>query len=236
MHHCEDRHRPDLTPNLYHFIRKENNINSSPPAVVLRDILKDGVIKATKSYIPGEIPSVCMTETPIAAIKWMRKYNSRFHDKYSQYGIGIPKEYFYIQGGRPILYIGDNEYYAIAKEMLNTDDDEKFNKVVNLIIKEITRGRIIIPYSEQWRVCRFTYWEDDGGGLQMGKDWRHEREWRKKEDLVLPTDPIVFVPAKKGKIDVPGALRRWLSEDANLIHCKGAKVYCLNEIESEEDL
>ncbi|MDC7826473.1 hypothetical protein PQS90_15070 [Pseudomonas sp. BLCC-B13] len=44
-------------------------------------------------------------------------------------------------------------------------------------------GRINIPKEELWRVVRLE--GVDGEGI----NWVHEREWRKKGDFTLPTDP-----------------------------------------------
>jgi hypothetical protein len=101
--------RPDLTPYLIHLTRK------SPGRTALANlfrILRSGVIKGTGSFVQGGkskngVKAACFMDVPFAALKYV--CSSKNSERYEAYGIVVRKQNVYLQGGRPVLYMSDDE-------------------------------------------------------------------------------------------------------------------------------
>lgn len=88
---------------------------------VLNQILGDGVLLGGNGYIKGSHTCVCFTEAPLvemaavfASVELAGQQNML---RYQPYGIGVPKEWLFQRGGRPVIYQPDDEYEKLPEEL-----------------------------------------------------------------------------------------------------------------------
>ena len=125
--------RRDLGNLLFHFtktpgkiieIEKERSkqILSDSPLSVLEKILSDGFLFGSSKNIRGGHECICFTESPISEIVSLFSLISIAESKdqktrYEPYGIAVTKDWFYSQGGRPVLYQPEREYHLLPEEL-----------------------------------------------------------------------------------------------------------------------
>ncbi|MDR2574359.1 MAG: hypothetical protein LBC94_08495 [Desulfovibrio sp.] len=104
--------RPDLTPYLLHFTKSKGD---SEAFDVLKQILKDGVLKKSKPEIEDENDEVvCFMDVPFHALKYILKGSNR--EQYDRYGVFIGKKLAYDRGVRPVAYMPCKEKRRMPKE------------------------------------------------------------------------------------------------------------------------
>lgn len=159
------RRRNDIVARLTHLTRATEEMDALE---VLVKILEDQKLigSTTQSgYIVGEIPAVCLQETPLEALAEHILYeNSSFKTveenevRYSGIGIRFNKVQVYRMGGRPVIY-----------------DKTDFLKS-------------ILPENQHWRIVNF-----DLDDLDHIIDWTHEREWRVPHELQFDYKSIELI-------------------------------------------
>lgn len=125
--------RPDMSPDLVHWI-KGNNDNDACDTLVL--IASSRQLIGGTEFVKGSYPCVCFTETPI----------TDFHvvaGRYRRFGIVVEKKWLYDQGGRPVIYQPDHEYY-------NLPDCQKWRHV------RYEPNDIDLTWEREWRVQKKT--------------------------------------------------------------------------------
>lgn len=100
--------RTDLSENLIHFTKGATREDAFKNLLA---IIQDGTIFANNGMIKGELNCVCFTEAPIEAL------DEKYYERYSPFGILLPKEYIYEQGGRPVIYQADEEYSILPDKI-----------------------------------------------------------------------------------------------------------------------
>lgn len=99
--------RADISEFLIHW----TSGNSYEEAFnVLYNILISKEIMGSTKNIKGGYTCVCFTETPA-------KYFSFHKRTYKPFGIGITKKYLYSEGGRPVIYESDKEFYLLPEDI-----------------------------------------------------------------------------------------------------------------------
>jgi hypothetical protein len=126
--------RRDFGNLLFHFTRTPNepsvkivsqngSVRESMPATagaVLEKILYEGQLRGTSRWTYG-YNCVCFTEAPI------QEFNSIFslveiaasekeRPRYEPYGIAVNKNWFFAQGGRPVIYDHPSTFEAFAED------------------------------------------------------------------------------------------------------------------------
>jgi hypothetical protein len=88
---------------------------------VLEQIMAAASLQGGNGYIKGDHTCVCFTETPLvemvsvfASIALAGQADGL---QYEPYGIGVPKEWLFRQGGRPVIYQSDAEYDQLPKDV-----------------------------------------------------------------------------------------------------------------------
>lgn len=107
--------RLDYSKNLYHWIKTTIPDNRKDDAYesafeVLKNILKDGVIKGGSRFITGGDNCVCFTESP-------EYFMSDDRSDYQPFGLAYLKEDIFIFGGRPVIYQPFEELQYLDKSM-----------------------------------------------------------------------------------------------------------------------
>ncbi len=91
-------------------------INS--PFDVLKEILISGVIRGSGNdgFIKGNQRAVCFSEIPLSAIHQFASPPTKEQAQYRFYGLSFSKKTVYAAGGRPVIYLPDNEAHWIPLE------------------------------------------------------------------------------------------------------------------------
>ncbi len=141
------KNRNDFPARLTHLTRKNGDMSAFEVLVkILRE--KEIIGSTTNSgYICGNIPAVCLQETPLGAlaesIRFERELDSK-NPRYEAYGIRFNKKYIYDMGGRPVIY----ENKEIMKKYL---PEQEYWRIVNL---DLTDKNKIVDWTHEreWRV------------------------------------------------------------------------------------
>lgn len=147
--------RPDFNQSLIHLTkeRREEAPKTSPdqtPRVVeafdvLKEILASGVVRGSgrTGYIKGQRPAACFTEVPLSAVHHIASEPGAELRKYRYYGIAVSKRAVFAAGGRPVIYVPDDEGGWIP-------DNEKWRQV--RFEAEADDWRVNWTHEREWRV------------------------------------------------------------------------------------
>lgn len=114
--------REDVSDYVFHFTRQPNGKDT------LKQIIRDKAIKDihNKGFI-------CFTEAPITQLVNMFEIlrdSSDAHPQYkcAPYGIGIKKSYFYERGGRPVIYVSNEEKSFVSNlpNLISSKSEKEF--------------------------------------------------------------------------------------------------------------
>lgn len=104
--------RPDLTPNLVHFIRGETPHEAY---ATLRRILDERRLLGGTGYIRGGYRCVCFSEAPLPFLGYALTRPAQGGRQLQPFGIVVPKVYLYDIGGRPVLYQSEAEFLLLPE-------------------------------------------------------------------------------------------------------------------------
>lgn len=117
--------RPDFNQSVVHLTRERREfedplglkVKSIVPAFdVLKEIIKSGVIRAGSGYIKGNREAVCFSEIPLSSVHEFAKPATEDGARYRFYGVALSKRTVFGLGGRPVIYIPDQEGDWIPEE------------------------------------------------------------------------------------------------------------------------
>lgn len=120
--------RPDISNGLIHLTRKrfEYKAEAIFPEIekiisafeILKEIVTSGIIKASgnEGFIKGSRKAVCFSEIPLSAIHQFASLPGEEKGRYEFYGICLSKRAVFNAGGRPVIYLPDNEGKWIPPE------------------------------------------------------------------------------------------------------------------------
>ena len=146
--------RSDFSHGLVHLTRErieyENNISFLDPPVqkkayspfeVLKEILTSGVIRGSgnEGFIKGNQRAVCFSEIPLSAIHQFALPPKEEKARYRFYGISLSKKAVFKAGGRPVIYLPDDEADWIPSE-------QKWRHV------RFELGEVDFTHEREWRV------------------------------------------------------------------------------------
>jgi hypothetical protein len=108
--------RADFTNSLVHLTRERKELNKktlkfeivASPFDVLKEILAAGVIRGGTGFVKGSQAVVCLSEIPLAS---MNEFSGPVgsNARYRSYGVAFSKKAVFNAGGRPVIYIPDDE-------------------------------------------------------------------------------------------------------------------------------
>ena len=175
--------RPDFSEYVVHFTKdkppisaKENpeenikKIGKLNAKERLFSLLNDNRIFATRMPWTNK-PAVCFTECT-----WSSLLDHA--NNYSRYGVGFKKNFLFLKGGGPAIYISPHLWEKQNKHV--GDANEAFDSTLESFITPFCP-----PYAT--KAYKAKYWK--------GKfiDYTHEREWRVPQDLNFKISDVAFV-------------------------------------------
>lgn len=155
--------RPDISPYVVHLVKEYDYDRAFR---VLVAIVQESRLKGGDGYIRNNVKCVCVSEAPLAVwadflANW--NYDSRKF-RYQPFGIQMRRTWFYAQGGRPVIYGEEGDFYILPQELKhrfmlfepsdNLAEDKDFTwerewrlKTLNLPISPDV-AQVIVPNSE----------------------------------------------------------------------------------------
>jgi hypothetical protein len=116
--------RTDLSTQVFHLTREQEHGAAENLHMILRERCLRGSDPG-KAFICGAKAAVCFQDAPLSAlcqnVFYEQKYREQNPDaklRYRACGVGFPKNYVYVKGGRPVLY----EQTSVAKRILPSDE------------------------------------------------------------------------------------------------------------------
>lgn len=146
--------RPDLSFGLVHLTRERKEHEAThdvlesaevrrvvKPFDVLKELLEAGIIRGSGNagFIKGKQRAVCFTETPLSALHHFASPPDEEAARYRFYGIAISKKAAFEAGGRPVIYLPDDEAGWIP-------EDERWRHV------RFEHGSVDWTHEREWRV------------------------------------------------------------------------------------
>lgn len=140
--------RIDLSNYLIHFTKGKDENDEAGAYENLKSILKQQILLANNGDIRGGYNCVCFTEAPIDCLKLSSGivcYDGK--QRYSNFGIMLPKVDIYNLGGRPAIYTD-------AKDFDLLPDNMKYRFVRFEPLKDIgiTNSKCDFTWEREWRV------------------------------------------------------------------------------------
>lgn len=108
--------RPDFSHGLVHLTKERGDVK---PFDVLKEILNSGVLTGSgrKGYIKGKDRAVCLSEIPLSSVEYFASSpDDTDNVRYRFYGLALSKKAVFEAGGRPVIYLPDNEAEWIPEE------------------------------------------------------------------------------------------------------------------------
>ena len=113
----------DHSNYLYHFTRKKLkhtfegegfdkkivSTETTKALDVLKNIISTQKLIGSSTWIKGGTKCVCFSETPLHELVRLMSYDWWDKNRYEMYGVALQKEWFFKQGGRPVIYEMDGE-------------------------------------------------------------------------------------------------------------------------------
>jgi hypothetical protein len=103
--------RPDLTDSVIHFIRAPSDAEAYE---ILSRIAMDKVLLGGSGFVKGGYVCVCFTELPLSLAK-LGLVNAAGNTRYTRLGVMVPKDWLFVQGGRPVIYQSIDEFELLPE-------------------------------------------------------------------------------------------------------------------------
>lgn len=113
--------RSDVSGGLIHLIKDVIEVEDpfaatgstprkiTPAFDILKTILNSGVINAGFGFVKGPRPVVCMSEIPLSSVHAFASPPEQETARYRFYGFVFSKSCIFQLGGRPVIYLPDDE-------------------------------------------------------------------------------------------------------------------------------
>ena len=120
--------RADFNHSLVHLTRERSiavagpngqvMVQAVPPFDVLKEIISSGLIRGSGNdgYVKGTQKAVCFSEIPLAAVADFASGPDVEKARYRFYGVAVSKKAAFAAGGRPVIYLPDEEGQWIPTE------------------------------------------------------------------------------------------------------------------------
>ncbi|MGE3758172.1 MAG: hypothetical protein AB7H97_10465 [Pseudobdellovibrionaceae bacterium] len=140
----------DYSKYLFHFTKPQpvwdnpndfigrRRIGTTSAFDILKGTLTDGHLRG-RAVLANEV-CVCFSETSLEEILWLMSLPEWDHNRYTYYGVCVPKDWAYRYGGRPVIY-----QHADERPHLNASNMFRHNRF------EPT-GDIDFSWEREWRV------------------------------------------------------------------------------------
>lgn len=132
--------RDDLSSKLIHLVRGDTNEEAFG---VFNSILKERKFRVGNGFILGGFNCVCFSETPISKLGYILSNPMAHGIRYKPFGFMIDKSWLFENGGRPVIYQPQNEFYDLP-------DDLKYRHVT--YEPNNPAGPIDFTWEREWRI------------------------------------------------------------------------------------
>lgn len=105
--------RSDIGDKLIHFTRGHNWDDAFAN---LQQIVGERCIRGSGLRIRGAYSCVCFTEAPVRSLA-QGLVNSAAYSRYMPFGVVFDKQFIFTQGGRPVIYQPEEEFYKLNEEL-----------------------------------------------------------------------------------------------------------------------
>lgn len=105
--------RQDISEFLIHFTK---DISLECAFRRIQSIIRDRRLIAGGGFIKGGYRCVCFSEAPLSSLT-NGLINPNYYSAYSPFGILVSKVWLYQQGGRPVIYQPDSEFYLLPTDI-----------------------------------------------------------------------------------------------------------------------
>ena len=177
---AEKIRRADFSDSLVHLTRERKEYSDddfdldTPPRLervvpafdVLKEILTSGIIRGSgnKGYVKGSRPAVCFSEIPLSVMHLFAKpppdpfATSEPSARYRFYGIALSKVVVFNAGGRPVIYLPDEDGHWIPPEEkwrhvrfepphINYTHEREWRVPGDLDLRALAKGFYVIVWS-----------------------------------------------------------------------------------------
>lgn len=104
--------RVDLSSQLIHLTKG----TYAEAEAAFRSIMRERRLRGSDIDVRGGDLVVCFSEAPIEILaKLFQPGQSSF--RYAAFGVMVPKQWLFAQGGRPVIYQPETEYALLCKEL-----------------------------------------------------------------------------------------------------------------------
>lgn len=145
-----DNKRIDLSNYLIHFTKGQDENDIDGAYLNLKNIIKSQLLIANTGDIRGGYSCVCFTEAPIDCLKLSNGivcYDGK--QRYSNFGIMIPKVEIYNLGGRPAIYTDSKDFEQLPEHMKYRF--VRFEPLKNIGISD---SKCDFTWEREWRINR----------------------------------------------------------------------------------
>lgn len=135
------RERLEYSESTNSFFDPQKLLRTVQPFEVLKEILNSGKIRGSGNdgFVKGNQKAVCLSEIPLSAVSDFASRPEHAEARYRFYGIALSKEAVFSAGGRPVIYLPDNEGQWIPP-------DHKWRHV------RFEMGTVDFTHEREWRV------------------------------------------------------------------------------------
>lgn len=140
--------RSDFSHGLVHLTRERREYDAATMKAkqtasafeVLKEVLTCGKIRASGNggFVKGTQKAVCFSEVPLSAVSEFASPPTEENARYRFYGVSLSKKTVFAAGGRPVIYLPDNEGDWIPPE-------QKWRHV------RFEHGTVDFTHEREWR-------------------------------------------------------------------------------------
>jgi len=103
--------RADISDYLIHFTSGDTEEDAF---CRLQNIVAEGCLYGSNRMIRGGYNCVCFSEAPLQNLE-SGLVNPQYYSRYSPFGIMVTKTWFFLQGGRPVIYQLEGEFEQLPE-------------------------------------------------------------------------------------------------------------------------
>lgn len=129
--------RPDLTDSVIHFIKASSDTEAYE---ILSRIAMERVLRGGTGFIKGGYLCVCFTDLPLPLAK-IGFVNAAGNTRYTRLGVMVPKDWLFVQGGRPVIYQPDDEFASLP-------ESHRWRHMTF----DLGKNRVDFTWEREWRI------------------------------------------------------------------------------------
>jgi hypothetical protein len=129
--------RADLTDRLIHFIKASFDGEAYE---ILSSISRDGALRGGSGFIKGGYTCECFADLSLSLAEG-GFVNEAGNTRYTPFGVMVPKDWLFAQGGRPVIYQPENEFDLLP-------ESNRWRHVTF----DLGENRVDFTWEREWRI------------------------------------------------------------------------------------